>query len=56
MPVVVNAAPPRRMPAQDAGAADAVERSARTFSVGLGIVFGSVMLILLLVVIIRALS
>ncbi|MBB6033146.1 translation initiation factor 2 [Phytomonospora endophytica] len=56
VPVVVNAAPPRRMPAQDAGTAEAVERSAKTFSVGLGIVAGSVMLILLLFVVIRAVA
>ncbi|MEV0649702.1 translation initiation factor 2 [Phytomonospora sp. NPDC050363] len=56
VPVVVNAAPPRTMPAQDHAAADAAERSARTFSVGLGILFGAVMLILLLVVIVRAIS
>ena len=56
VPVVVNAAPPRRLPEQDAAGIDAAERSARTFSTGFGILAGAVMIVLLFVVIVRALT
>ncbi|MFY1634338.1 hypothetical protein ACN27F_13845 [Solwaraspora sp. WMMB335] len=45
-PLVVNPAPPRSLPAQDAAALDEAERGARTVTYGVGMIVGAVMIVL----------
>jgi hypothetical protein len=54
-PVVVEPAPPRTLPAQDHEALDVQEQSARTLTIGIGMLAGAVMLVILLLVCGRAL-
>lgn len=56
VPHLVNAAPPRALPAQDAAAAETAERQARTFTAGVGIMAGAVMVVALFVLLVRALT
>jgi hypothetical protein len=54
-PTVVQPAPPRQLPAQDHVRLDAEEHSARTLTLGVGMVAGAIMLVLLLLLCGRAL-
>ncbi|HWB35620.1 MAG TPA: translation initiation factor 2 [Rugosimonospora sp.] len=54
-PTVYEPAPPRELPAQDVPAIEAGEQRARTFTLGVGMVAGTVVLIVLFVLCGRAL-
>lgn len=46
-PTIANPPPPRAMPAQDMDALDEAERSARTVTYGIGLIAGSVAIVLM---------
>lgn len=52
---VIEVAPPRKLPAQDREAIHAQRLRARTITQGIGILFASLMFVILLVVLVRAL-
>ncbi|TQL75707.1 hypothetical protein FB566_1219 [Stackebrandtia endophytica] len=52
---VIGVAPPRKLPTQDREAIHAQRLRARTITQGMGILFASLMFVVLLVVLIRAL-
>ena len=53
--VLIQPPPPRELPAQDLGALDAREREECTFTYGVGLLAGAILLVVLLIVCGRAL-
>ena len=56
VPEVIVAAAPRRLPEQDHKAIDAEESRARTLTHGVGILAGSLMFVVLIVILVRAIT
>ncbi|CAM3495285.1 hypothetical protein [Stackebrandtia soli] len=56
VPEVVRVAPPRELPEQDPAAINEAETRATTLTYGMGILFGSLMLVVLIVVLARAVT
>lgn len=56
VPEVVKPAPPRKLPEQDTKAIDAEESRARTLTHGVGILAGSLMFVVLVIILIRKIT